>query len=137
MNIIIRALMYLVKSYHEYFERRNDNLYSSKKARLPKAELYVIFTEKRVGKPECNKEMDAEALQLGPGSEPSDCPVWGASHGITIKKTGMAASETSAIPALFHRHLYDCQKIPVLFQRPDASSAHGNGNNIQCLFTIQ
>ena len=52
MNIIIRALMYLVQSYHEYFERRNDNLYSSKKVKLPKPELYVIFTGKRVSKPE-------------------------------------------------------------------------------------
>ena len=52
MNIIIRALMYLVQSYHEYFERRNDNLYGSKKVKLPKAELYVIFTGKRVSKPE-------------------------------------------------------------------------------------
>ena len=52
MNIIIRALMYLVQSYHEYFERRNDNLYGSKKVKLPKPELYVIFTGKRVSKPE-------------------------------------------------------------------------------------
>ena len=52
MNIIIRALMYLVQSYHEYFGRRNDNLYGSKKVKLPKAELYVIFTGKRVSKPE-------------------------------------------------------------------------------------
>ncbi len=52
MNIIIRALMYLVQSYHEYFERRNDNLYGSKKVKLPKAELYVIFTGKWVSKPE-------------------------------------------------------------------------------------
>lgn len=52
MNIIIRALMYLVQSYHEYFERRNDNLYSSKKVKVPKPELYVIFTGKRVNKPE-------------------------------------------------------------------------------------
>ena len=52
MNIIIRALMYLVQSYHEYFERRNDNLYGSKKVKIPKPELYVIFTGKRVSKPE-------------------------------------------------------------------------------------
>ncbi len=52
MNIIIRALMYLVQSYHEYFEHRNDNLYGSKKVKLPKPELYVIFTGKRVNKPE-------------------------------------------------------------------------------------
>lgn len=52
MNIIIRALMYLVQSYREYFERRNDNLYGSKKVRVPKPELYVIFTGTRASKPE-------------------------------------------------------------------------------------
>ena len=52
MNIIIRALMYLAQSYHEYFERRDDNLYGSKKVKVPKPELYVIFTGKRVNKPE-------------------------------------------------------------------------------------
>ena len=52
MNIIVRALMYLVQSYHEYFERRNDNLYGSKKVKVPKPELYVIFTGKRVSRPE-------------------------------------------------------------------------------------
>lgn len=44
MNIIIRALMYLVQSYHEYFE--------GKKVHLPKPELYVIFTGKRKEQPE-------------------------------------------------------------------------------------
>ena len=52
MNIIIRSLLYLAQSYHEYFERRNDNLYGSKKVKVPKPELYVIFTGKRVSKPE-------------------------------------------------------------------------------------
>ena len=52
VNIIVRALMYLVQSYHEYFEHRNDNLYGSKKVKLPKPELYVIFTGKRISKPE-------------------------------------------------------------------------------------
>jgi len=27
-------------------------------------------------KPERGKKMDAEAAELGPGPEPSDCPVW-------------------------------------------------------------
>ena len=52
MNIIIRSLLYLAQSYHEYFERRNDNLYGSKKVKVPKPELYVIFIGKRVSKPE-------------------------------------------------------------------------------------
>ena len=52
MNIIIWSLLYLAQSYHEYFERRNENLYGSKKVKVPKPELYVIFTGKRVSKPE-------------------------------------------------------------------------------------
>ena len=46
-NIIIRALMYLVQTYHEYFKRTNQNLYGSKKLDMPKPELYVIFTGDR------------------------------------------------------------------------------------------
>lgn len=46
-NIIIRALMYLVQTYHEYFKRTNQNLYGSKKVNMPKPELYVIFTGNR------------------------------------------------------------------------------------------
>lgn len=51
MNIIIRALMYLVQSYHEYFEGKKVELYRSKKVHLPKPELYVIFTGKRKEQP--------------------------------------------------------------------------------------
>ena len=46
-NIIIRALMYLVQTYHDYFKRTNQNLYGSKKVNMPKPELYVIFTGDR------------------------------------------------------------------------------------------
>lgn len=52
MNIIIRALMYLVQSYHDYFDREGADLYGSRKVKLPKPELYVIFTGERVAKPE-------------------------------------------------------------------------------------
>lgn len=48
---LYKALMYLMQSYHEYFESKNDNLYSSKKVKLLKPDLYVIFTGKRVNKP--------------------------------------------------------------------------------------
>ena len=44
LNIVIRALMYLIQTYHDYFKRTNQNLYGSKKVTLPKPELYVIFT---------------------------------------------------------------------------------------------
>lgn len=47
MNIIIRALMYLMQTYHDYFRRTNQNLYGSKKVKMPKPELYVIFTGER------------------------------------------------------------------------------------------
>ena len=44
LNIIIRALMYLIQTYHDFFKRTKQNLYSSKKVDMPKPELYVIFT---------------------------------------------------------------------------------------------
>lgn len=47
LNIIIRALMYLIQTYHDYFKRTNQNLYGSKKVNLPKPELYVIYTGDR------------------------------------------------------------------------------------------
>ena len=46
-NIIIRALMYLVQTYHDYFKRTNQNLYGSKKVNIPKPELYMIYTGDR------------------------------------------------------------------------------------------
>ena len=52
------------------------------------------------GKPECNKEMDTEIPQLGPGAEPADCPVWGTAYGIPVKKTGMAVTENICHPSL-------------------------------------
>ena len=47
LNIIIRALMYLVQTYHEFFKRTKQNLYGSKPVNMPKPELYVIFTGER------------------------------------------------------------------------------------------
>lgn len=44
LNIIVRALMYLMQTYHDYFKRTNQNLYGSKKVNMPKPELYVIYT---------------------------------------------------------------------------------------------
>lgn len=51
-NIIIRALMYLVQTYHDYFQRTGQNLYSSRKVTLPRSELYVIFTGDRKSIPD-------------------------------------------------------------------------------------
>ncbi|MBO5031906.1 MAG: hypothetical protein J6C19_04155 [Lachnospiraceae bacterium] len=52
VNILIRILLYLAQSYHEYFERTSQNLYKSKKLKMPKPELYVIYTGTRGKKPD-------------------------------------------------------------------------------------
>ncbi len=51
MNILIRMLLYLAETYHDYFRKTNADLYSSKKVSMPNAELYVIFTGKRMNQP--------------------------------------------------------------------------------------
>ena len=43
MNILVRVFLYLAQSYHEYFQRTNQNYHKSKKVKMPKPELYVIF----------------------------------------------------------------------------------------------
>lgn len=40
------------KSYHEYFQRTSQNYYKSKKVKMPKPELYVIFAGNRGSKPD-------------------------------------------------------------------------------------
>ena len=52
LNIIIRALLYLAQTYHDYFERTNQNLYKSKKVKMPTPELYVIYTGDRKNIPD-------------------------------------------------------------------------------------
>lgn len=44
VNILIRILLYLAQSYHEYFERTSQSLYKSAKVKMPKPELYIIYT---------------------------------------------------------------------------------------------
>ncbi|MBD5472837.1 MAG: hypothetical protein HDR20_08055 [Lachnospiraceae bacterium] len=51
MNIIVRGLMYMVQTWHEYLGRTKQNLYKSKKVKLPMPELYVIFTGDRKTRP--------------------------------------------------------------------------------------
>ena len=51
LNIIIRALMYLIQTYHDFFKRTKQNLYGSKKVDMPKPELYVIFTGEKPKNP--------------------------------------------------------------------------------------
>ncbi len=52
MNILVRVLLYLAQSYHEYFQRTSQNYYKSKKVKMPKPELYVIFTGSKGQKPD-------------------------------------------------------------------------------------
>lgn len=65
MNILIRVLMYLAKSYQDYIIRTKQDLYGSKKVILPKPEIYVIYTG--------NRKMRPEAISLAeeffPGQE--------------------------------------------------------------------
>ncbi|MCI8365838.1 MAG: hypothetical protein HFG34_12965 [Eubacterium sp.] len=52
VNIVIRALMYLIQTCHDYFKRTNQNLYGSKKVNVPKPELYMIFTGEKKNIPD-------------------------------------------------------------------------------------
>ena len=52
VNILIRILLYLAQSYHEYFERTSQSLYKSTKVKMPKPELYIIYTGNRGRKPD-------------------------------------------------------------------------------------
>ncbi|MCM1288872.1 MAG: hypothetical protein NC240_11235 [Clostridium sp.] len=52
VNILVRILLYLAQSYHEYFERTSQSLYRSKKVTMPKPELYVIYTGDQGRKPD-------------------------------------------------------------------------------------
>lgn len=51
VNIIIRALMYMVQTYHDYFDRTKQNLYKSTKVKIPVPEIYVIYTGDRKTRP--------------------------------------------------------------------------------------
>ena len=51
VNILVRVLLYLAQSYHEYFQRTSQDYYKSRKVRMPKPELYVIFTGNKGRKP--------------------------------------------------------------------------------------
>ena len=52
VNILVRILLYLAQSYHEYFQRTSQNYYKSGKVKMPKPELYVIFTGNKGRKPD-------------------------------------------------------------------------------------
>ncbi|MDE6568374.1 MAG: hypothetical protein K2K70_11665 [Lachnospiraceae bacterium] len=52
VNILIRILLYLAQSYHEYFEKTSQSLYKSTKVKMPKPELYIIYTGNKGRKPD-------------------------------------------------------------------------------------
>ena len=52
VNILIRILLYLAQSYHEYFERTSQSLHKRKKVKMPRPELYVIYTGSKGRKPD-------------------------------------------------------------------------------------
>ena len=52
VNIIFRALMYLVQTYRDYFKETKQDIYKSKKLKMPIPELYVIYSGERKTKPE-------------------------------------------------------------------------------------
>jgi hypothetical protein len=51
-NILVRILMYLAQSYHEYCERTSQSLYKNAKVKIPKPELFIIYSGNRKEKPE-------------------------------------------------------------------------------------
>ena len=52
LNIIIRALLYMARSYQLYYKEQGVDLYGTKKVFLPKPELYVIYVGDERDKPE-------------------------------------------------------------------------------------
>lgn len=52
VNIVVRILEYLAHTYNQYFTEKGIDLYGSKIVKLPKPELYVIYTGDRKERPE-------------------------------------------------------------------------------------
>ncbi len=51
LNIIMRGLLYLVRTYQDYFNSTGQSLFSTRKVEMPVPELYVLYTGKTpVGK---------------------------------------------------------------------------------------
>ena len=51
-NITLRMLLYLAETYKQYIEEHKLDLYSTKAVKIPKPELYVIFTGDRKNVPD-------------------------------------------------------------------------------------
>jgi hypothetical protein len=44
MNILVRMLLYLAKTYQDFIKETGQSLYSTTKVKVPKPEFYVVFT---------------------------------------------------------------------------------------------
>lgn len=51
VDIIIRVLLYLAQTYHDYLAQTKQPLYTSKQIQIPEPELYVIYTGERQERP--------------------------------------------------------------------------------------
>ena len=51
-NIVVRALMYLMRTYNDYFTEHQTDLYASVKIELPCPELYVVYTGEKKDVPD-------------------------------------------------------------------------------------
>ncbi len=51
-NIVLRALMYLMNTYQEYFNEVDANLYGTAIVDMPKPELYVVYTNEKGNHPD-------------------------------------------------------------------------------------
>lgn len=51
-NIAVRILIYLMVTYQDYIKKTKQNVYKSKKIKLPRPEMYVVYTGSRKEHPE-------------------------------------------------------------------------------------
>ena len=51
-NIAVRILIYLMVTYQDYIQKTKQNVYKSKKIKLPKPEMYMVYTGNRKEHPE-------------------------------------------------------------------------------------
>lgn len=51
-NIAVRILIYLMVTYQDYIKKTRQNVYKSKKIRLPMPELYMVYTGEQKERPE-------------------------------------------------------------------------------------
>ena len=66
VNISLRVLLYLAKTYKEYVEEHEYNLYSTKPVSIPRPELYMVY----VGEPrELPEELRLSTLYGGGGGD--------------------------------------------------------------------